>query len=232
LRGRLGWGGGRKLDAEQRVTPLTPQFLDLTNYTADLFALLPAARGREAPWSITGDLAAIIRASFGQLGSGYEIADEIAIHSTAIVEAPSVIKPPCIIGPGGFVGAFAYLRGGVFLAEGAGIGPSVEVKSSILLKNTKIAHLSFVGDSILGADVNVEAGAVIANRRNERNGKEIRAAIGGAKRGTGVEKFGALVGDRSRIGANAVLAPGTILEPDSIVARSALIDQDEDRLPR
>jgi acetyltransferase-like isoleucine patch superfamily enzyme len=73
---------------------------------------------------------------------------------------------------------------------------------------------------------------VIANHRNERKEKEIRAAIGGKQRRTGVEKFGALVGDRSRIGAHAVLAPGTILRPDSIVARLALIDQDEDRPPR
>jgi bifunctional N-acetylglucosamine-1-phosphate-uridyltransferase/glucosamine-1-phosphate-acetyltransferase GlmU-like protein len=211
---------------------MLPSPLDLSSYVADLFELLPAAQGRETPWSITGDLAAIIRAAIGQLGTGYEIAGEIAIHATAVIETPSVIKPPCIIGPGCFVGAFAYLRGGIFLAEGAAIGPSVEVKSSILLTDTKIAHLSFIGDSILGADVNVEAGAVIANHRNERKEKEIRAAIGSAQRRTGVEKFGALVGDRSRIGANAVLAPGTILRPDSIVTRLALIDQDEDRPPR
>ena len=201
---------------------------DLAAYAADLFALLPAARGRGTPWAITGDLEAILRATLAQLGSGYEIRGEIAIHRSAIVEPHAVLKPPCVIGPGCLVAAHAYLRGGVFLGDGAILGPSVEVKSSILLKGAKVAHLSFVGDSVVGSGVNIEAGAMLANYRNERAAKEIRVAIDGARLRTGVEKFGALVGDRSRIGANAVLAPGTILEPDSIVARLALVDQDDD----
>jgi len=199
---------------------------DLAAYTADLFALLPAARGHETPWAITGALATILRTTLAQLESDYEVRDEIAIHRTAVIEPHAILKPPCVVGPGCLVAAHAYLRTGVFLAEGAILGPSVEVKSSILLTGAKVAHLSFVGDSILGSGVNIEAGAVLANYRNERAATEIRVAIDGARLHTGVEKFGALVGDRSRIGANAVLAPGTILKPDSIVARLALVDQD------
>jgi bifunctional N-acetylglucosamine-1-phosphate-uridyltransferase/glucosamine-1-phosphate-acetyltransferase GlmU-like protein len=207
---------------------------DLAAYAADLFALLPAARGRGTPWAITSGLEAILRTALAQLGPDYEIRGEIAIHRSALVEPHATVKPPCVIGPGCLVGAHAYLRGGVFLAEGAILGPSVEVKSSILLKGAKIAHLSFVGDSILGSAVNIEAGAMLANYRNERTDtdKEIQVTIDGVKRRTGVEKFGALVGDRSRIGANAVLAPGTILEPGSIVARLALVDQDDEPPPR
>jgi bifunctional N-acetylglucosamine-1-phosphate-uridyltransferase/glucosamine-1-phosphate-acetyltransferase GlmU-like protein len=200
--------------------------LDLTAYTADLFTLLPAARGEATPWAITDKLDSFLRTALTQLGSDYELRGEIAVHRSAVVEAHAIIKPPCLIGPGSFVGSFAYLRGGVFLAEGASIGPSVEIKSSLLLKGTKVAHLSFIGDSILGSDVNIEAGAMIANSRNERAGREIRVRIDGTIRSIGAEKFGALVGDRSRIGANAVLAPGTILEPDSVVDRLALIDQE------
>jgi carbonic anhydrase/acetyltransferase-like protein (isoleucine patch superfamily) len=42
---------------------------------------------------------------------------------------------------------------------------------------------------------------------------------------TGAEKFGALVGDRTKIGCNAVIAPGAILAPDTIVKRLSLVDQ-------
>lgn len=200
---------------------------DLAAYIADLFVLLPSARSHALPWELTAAIIPVLRSHLAELGSDYRIDGEIAIHRQAVVEPHAVIKPPCIVGPGGFVGSFAYLRGGVFLAEGASVGPSVEVKSSILLKGAKIAHLSFVGDSLIGSDVNIEAGAMLANHRNERPEREIRVSIDGAKRRTGVEKFGALMGDRSRIGANAVLAPGTILAPDSIVARLVLIDQDD-----
>lgn len=200
---------------------------DLAAYLADLLALLPAARGHGMPWDLTAGISPVLRSHLAGLGSDYKIDGEIAIHRQAVIEPQAVIKPPCIVGPGGFVASFAYLRGGVFLTEGASVGPAVEVKSSILLKGAKIAHLSFVGNSLIGSDVNIEAGAMIANCRNERAKKEIRVAIDGVKRRIEVGKFGALVGDRSRIGANAVLAPGTILAPDSIVARLALVDQDD-----
>lgn len=94
-----------------------------------------------------------------------------------------------------------------------------------MLIGSKIAHLSFVGDSIIGAGANIEAGAVIANYRNERDDKRIRIAFEGGVIDTGVEKFGALVGDGARIGANAVIAPGALIRPSAVVPRSALIDQ-------
>jgi bifunctional N-acetylglucosamine-1-phosphate-uridyltransferase/glucosamine-1-phosphate-acetyltransferase GlmU-like protein len=90
---------------------------------------------------------------------------------------------------------------------------------------SKAAHFNFVGDSIVGRDVNIEAGAVFANTRNEWTAKEIVCVVDGRRLRAGREKFGSLVGDGSRIGANAVLAPGTILPRESIVQRLALVDQ-------
>ena len=69
------------------------------------------------------------------------------------------------------------------------------------------------------------AGAILANYRNEREEKEIRVLIDGRVHQTGVDKFGACVGNGTRIGANAVLAPGTLLAPNSIVRRLEIVDQ-------
>jgi acetyltransferase-like isoleucine patch superfamily enzyme len=85
--------------------------------------------------------------------------------------------------------------------------------------------LNFVGDSIIGSDVNLEAGAVVANHFNERPKQEIVLHVGGGNIRTGVVKFGALIGDHSRVGANAVLSPGTVLAPKSVVGRLKLVDQ-------
>jgi len=60
---------------------------------------------------------------------------------------------------------------------------------------------------------------------NERPDQKIAIHIGGESIPTGVLKFGALIGDHSRIGANAVLSPGTVLPPHTVVARLGLIDQ-------
>jgi UDP-N-acetylglucosamine diphosphorylase / glucose-1-phosphate thymidylyltransferase / UDP-N-acetylgalactosamine diphosphorylase / glucosamine-1-phosphate N-acetyltransferase / galactosamine-1-phosphate N-acetyltransferase len=130
-----------------------------------------------------------------------------------------------VISEGCFVAATAYLSGGVFLDRGVIIGPGCELKTTIIMSGAALAHFNFVGDSIVGADVNVEAGAVVANHYNERTDKEIRVYIRGQEIRTGVNKFGAVIGDRCRLGANAVLSPGTILEPNAVVGRLALINQ-------
>lgn len=200
----------------------------------DLRAFIPSADGGPfaallgmAPWDITSKAAPIIARAAAGL-SGYDIADGVAIHRRATVEKGAVAKGPAIIGPGAFVAATACLRGGVFLDEDCIVGPSCELKSVFLLKEARVARLSFIGDSIIGAGVNIEAGAMIANYRNERADKRIRIRAGAEIIDTGVDKFGALVGDGARIGANAVIAPGALIAAGAVVPRLALVDQGAD----
>ena len=82
---------------------------------------------------------------------------------------------------------------------------------------------------MVGSEVNIEAGAIIANYRNELPNKAIRIRSGANIIETSVTKFGALVGDRTKIGANSVIAPGAILGPDEKVARLQLVDQCPDQ---
>ena len=179
-----------------------------------------------APWDLCADIVAVIERSIERLPSIYlRKAPGIAIHSNATVEPGAVLKPPCIIGEGCFVASYAYLRGGVWLGRNVILGPSVEVKSSLIGEGSKAAHFNFVGDSIIGCDVNIEAGAIVANYRNERSDKEIFCFDGDRLIRTGRDKFGSLIGDGCRIGANAVLAPGTILKAAAVVPRLALVDQ-------
>lgn len=177
-----------------------------------------------APWEITARAKAIVARAIAGL-SGYDIADGVAIHRKATVEKGAIIKGPAIIGPASFIAATAYLRDGVFLDEGVIVGPSCELKSVFMLKASKAAHLSFIGDSIIGAGANIEAGAMLANYRNERDDKRIRIRLDGAVIDTGVDKFGALIGDGARIGANAVIAPGALIAKGAVVPRLALVDQ-------
>jgi bifunctional N-acetylglucosamine-1-phosphate-uridyltransferase/glucosamine-1-phosphate-acetyltransferase GlmU-like protein len=179
-----------------------------------------------APWDLTADIVAVIERSIAQLPSNYlRKAPGIAVHASATIEPGAVLKPPCIIGENCFVAAYAYLRGGVWLGRNVILGPSVEVKSSVIGEGSKAAHFNFVGDSVIGRDVNIEAGALVANYRNERRDKEIICFDGERLIRTGREKFGSLIGDGCRIGANAVLAPGTILKAATVVPRLALVDQ-------
>jgi NDP-sugar pyrophosphorylase family protein len=179
----------------------------------------------QMPWMITADLPSHLLSLQKTLGGDYKVKGDVAIHKLANIEEGVVLKGPLIISKNCFLGAHAYLRGGVYLGEGVGIGPGCEIKTSLVFPETAFAHFNFVGDSIVGRGVNLEAGAIIANHYNERKNKAIDVLVSGERVSTGTTKFGALLGDGCRIGANAVLAPGTILPPNSIVQRLELIEQ-------
>lgn len=194
---------------------------DLINQFSSSFA----NQNNSQPWEITANITYILNELILQLNNDFDIQNSVAIHKTAIIEKGVVIKAPVIIGVSCFIGANSYLRGGVYLGNSSRIGTSCEIKSSIIFNNTNIAHFNFIGDSIIGNNVNFEAGSLTANHFNERTDKRISVLYKSMIIDTGVEKFGSLVGDNSKIGANAVLSPGTILEKHTIIKRLELIDQ-------
>ena len=178
-----------------------------------------------APWCATTTASDIVKALVATAGSDYAVVGESAIHHTSTIEAGAQLKGPCFVGPRCFISSSALLRGGVWLEADDIIGPCCELKTVLMFSNSKAAHLNFVGDSVVGRDVNIEAGAMIANYRNEKADKVIRFHHQGKLVETGVEKFGAMIGDHVRIGANAVIAPGAVLPVSTIVRRLELVDQ-------
>ena len=164
---------------------------------------LPALKNM-APWEVTKRLPTVVREYILQLNNDYEIRDGVAIHRTAVMQQGVLLSAPVIIGPHCFVGANACLRAGTFLTASVTIGTSCEVKTSIIFDNSRIAHFNFIGDSLIGSRVNFEAGSVTANYFNERPDKRISVYYNSSIIDTDAEKFGALVGDGCKIGANAV----------------------------
>ncbi|MBY0567675.1 MAG: hypothetical protein K2P70_10195 [Hyphomonadaceae bacterium] len=197
----------------------------ISAYVRDIANTALAAYASQTPWYLTTNAPDIVRQLMKACGDGYALHGDAMIHRSAIIEPGAQLKGPTLIGPNCFVASSALLRGGCFLDHDCILGPGVELKSSFMFAGSKAAHLNFIGDSVIGADVNIEAGAMIANYRNERAEKRIRITAADGVMDTGVDKFGALVGDSVRIGANAVIAPGALLKPETIVARLALIDQ-------
>ena len=177
------------------------------------------------PWEITSNIKSLIHQLIPKLGEDFAIDNGIAIHRSSVLEQGITMKSPMIIMDNCHIGANAYFREGVFLDSSVKIGPGSEIKSSLIFSNTAIAHLNYIGNSIVGRNVNFEAGSIAANHFNERTDKMIQVSYRDTIFETGVEKFGALVGDNSRIGANAVLSPGTILEKKSTVKRLELVEQ-------
>lgn len=130
-----------------------------------------------------------------------------------MIEPGVYIQGPCIIGKNCVIRHGAYIREGVICGDYCQIGHSAELKHSILLNHACATHFVYVGDSILGNEVNLGAGVKCANLRLDRS--EVVVAWNGKRVKTGLKKLGAIVGDRVQIGCNCVLNPGTLIGKES-----------------
>ena len=185
-----------------------------------LFARLPAELvplfDPAAPWALLGEPLGRLLAELpssaieGQLDPGAQIlGDRIVISAGARVHAGAVIEGPVFLGRDAQVLPGAYLRGGVWLGEGAKVGANTEIKRAVFLPRARAPHLNYVGDSILGAGVNLGAGTILANFRHD--GADIEIPVAGGRLATGRRKLGAVLGDNVKTGCNAVLYPGVVV---------------------
>lgn len=136
--------------------------------------------------------------------------EKISIGKQTVVEPGAYIEGPCRIGENCQIRHGAYIRGNVLTGDRCIIGHATEVKHSIFLNDSKAPHFNYVGDSILGNHVNIGAGVVCANFRLDSG--EVSIEIEGGFYKTGVNKFGAVVGDGSQLGCNCVINPGVLLK--------------------
>ena len=102
------------------------------------------------------------------------------------------------------VGPYARLRPGTVLEEGSKIGNFVEVKKSIIGKKSKVNHLSYIGDSELGKDVNIGAGTITCNY-------------------DGINKSKTKIKNNVFVGSNSSLVAPIIIEKNSIVGAGSVI---------
>lgn len=138
--------------------------------------------------------------------------DQISIGEGSIIEPGAYIKGPCLIGKNCVVRHGAYIRGQFIAGDNCVIGHDTEVKNSLFLNNTHAAHFAYVGDSVLGNDVNLGAGTKCANLKLDRSLVNVHFKDQFLK--TKLKKFGAIIGDRTQIGCNTVTNPGAILGKD------------------
>lgn len=151
---------------------------------------------------------------------GAFIGERVMIGEGAVVEHGASIPGPALIGRGCIVRSGAYIRGGVLAGEGSILGYCCEFKNCILHKGAEVYHFAYVGDSILGHRAHLGAGVKISNVKLS-GGTVGVSAPDGSQVDTGLLKFGAVLGDAAEVGCNAVLNPGSLLGPRSIVYAGA-----------
>ena len=145
----------------------------------------------------------------GKVDQTVIIRGPVFIGVNTVIEPYTVIDGPIIIGSNCYIRPNVYLRKGSIISNNVVIGHGVEVKNSLIFSECKLDSHSFVGDSILGRGVRNGTGTVTANRRFDQ--QDISVKIKDVKTQTGFDKFGCVIGDYSRVGANCTILPGTLI---------------------
>ena len=168
----------------------------------------------ERPWELLGAALAnalsdlpsgVVAGNHCKIDSGAVLEGSVYIGRDSVIKTGATITGAVIIGSGVEIRSGAVIHGGCWIGDGAVVGINTEVKHSIFLPGARAPHLNYVGDSVLGAGVNLGAGTKLANFRND--GGEI--SVNGVA--TGRRKLGAILGDRVKIGCNAVTNPGCVI---------------------
>jgi bifunctional UDP-N-acetylglucosamine pyrophosphorylase / glucosamine-1-phosphate N-acetyltransferase len=126
-----------------------------------------------------------------------KIGDNVIILDNCVIE-------DAVIGVGSRIGPFARLRPGTVLADHVHVGNFVEIKKTTVAEGSKINHLSYVGDAVIGSGVNIGAGTITCNY-------------------DGVNKFKTIIEDGAFIGSDTQLvAPVTVGKNATIGAGSTV----------
>jgi len=146
-----------------------------------------------------------------QLDDGVQIGRNCIVRHSAI-GARTLLYANCVvneaqIGPDCRVGPFTHLRPGARLAEGVHLGNFVEIKNSTIAAGSKVNHLSYVGDSDVGAGVNVGAGTITCNY-------------------DGANKWRTHIGDGAFIGSGSMLVAPVSIGAEATIGAGSTITSD------
>jgi bifunctional UDP-N-acetylglucosamine pyrophosphorylase/glucosamine-1-phosphate N-acetyltransferase len=180
------------------------------------------------PWELLEanewKLADLDRRIDGEVHPDAELRGPVVVEGGAVVESGVVIEGPALLRSGADVGPNAHVRGATLLAEDAHVGHAVEVKNSVVMSGAAVPHLSYVGDSLLGPDVNLGAGTQVANLRHD--GEPVRQTVKGERVSTERRKYGLVAGPGSKTGVNTSLAPGVVLSGGATTLPGERVDRD------
>ena len=162
--------------------------------------------------------------SSASISDAAHIIGDVWIGPRARVFPGAALVGPVYIGPDAIVGNNCLIRDYTVIDLGASIGFSCEVRNSVLMPGSRIGHLAFIGDSILGYEVDIGASVVLSNYRFD--GAEVQVMLRGQLASTYTDKFGAVVGDTAKIGCGAVVLPGRTIGYNSWIDPAVVVKTD------
>jgi len=161
-------------------------------------------------------LAELEAQNLGKVEANVVMQGKVSIGQNTMIRSGAYIVGPVSIGQNCEVGPNCYIRPGTSIGDNCHIGSAVEVKNSIIMKDSKIPHQNYIGDSIIGERCNFGAGAKVANLRLDRKNVEIN------RLDTKKRKLGAIVADGVQVGINACLNVGSVIGNNARIGPGAV----------
>jgi bifunctional UDP-N-acetylglucosamine pyrophosphorylase/glucosamine-1-phosphate N-acetyltransferase len=160
----------------------------------------------------------------GVIEQGAHLIGRVTVAKSARIRSGAYIEGPCFIDEECDVGPNCYIRPGTSLGKKVRVGNACEIKNSIIMDNTHIGHLSYVGDSIFGEHCNLGAGTVTANYRLDIG--SIKMMVKDQLVNTGRRKLGAFFGDNVKTGIKSLFMPGVKVGENSWIGPHLMVERD------
>lgn len=144
------------------------------------------------------------------VASGTDVGPGVRLYDTTVARGARVHNAVAVsarIGEDASVGPFAYLRPGAVIERGAKVGTYVEIKGSTIGEGSKVPHLSYIGDAIIGRGSNIGAGTITVNY-------------------DGYEKHRTTIGDNVRIGSDTMLVAPVTVGDEAFTGAGSVITND------
>lgn len=181
------------------------------------------------PWHIFPVVRRFLSQSQRYISPSAQISEKAVIEGKVIISdnvkifENAVVKGPAYIGPNSVIGNNSLIRDYSHIGANCVVGYSSEVKSSYIEDGCWF-HMSYIGDSIIGEECSFGAGTVLSNFRFDE--KNISVRIEGKPIDSGLDKFGAIIGNSSKTGVNVTVMPGVKIGPNSIVGPNVCLTED------
>jgi bifunctional UDP-N-acetylglucosamine pyrophosphorylase/glucosamine-1-phosphate N-acetyltransferase len=160
----------------------------------------------------------------GTVEPGAFIKGPVWVEESACVRSGSYVEGPAYIGEGSTVGPNSRIRPCSSIGKGVNVGAACEIKNSIIMARTRIPHLSYVGDSIIGENCNLAAGTITANIRLDE--ETVKVKLKGKLLSSGRRKLGTIMGEGVQTGINASIMPGVRVGPGSFIGPGVVVYKD------
>ena len=160
----------------------------------------------------------------GEIEDGAHLTGPVSVARGARIRSGAYIRGPVFIGENSDIGPNCYIRPYTSVGRHVRIGNACEIKNSVILDETQIGHLSYIGDSVIGEECNLGAGTIVANYRLD--GKTVKMMVKDEVVDSGRTKLGVILGDRVKAGINSVFMPGVKVGHNSWIGPNVVVYRD------